>query len=93
MPGIGQAQLFGTERAMRIWIDPDKLQGLQPGAADVASAIQAQNAQVSAGAIGNQPLVAGQTMTATVVVPGQLSTPEQFGAIVLRANADGSRCA
>ncbi|TXI19007.1 MAG: efflux RND transporter permease subunit, partial [Ottowia sp.] len=90
VPGIGQVQLFGSERAMRIWIDPDKLHSYKLAPSDVASAIQAQNAQVSAGAIGNQPLVAGQTMTATVVVPGQLSTPEQFGAIVLRANADGS---
>jgi len=88
--GIGQVQLFGSERAMRIWIEPSKLQSYKLAPSDIASAIQAQNAQVSAGAIGNQPLVAGQTMTATVVVPGQLSTPEQFGAIVLRANPDGS---
>jgi multidrug efflux pump len=88
--GIGQVQLFGSERAMRIWVDPAKLVGYKLSAADVNSAIQAQNAQVAAGSIGDMPLAGAQMMTATVVVPGQLSTPEQFGAIVLRANADGS---
>ena len=88
--GVGQAQLFGTERAMRIWLDPAKLVafGLQP--ADVNNAVRAQNAQVSAGTLGEQPGVRGQPMSATVVVSGQLANAEQFGAIVLRANADGS---
>ena len=88
--GVGQAQLFGTERAMRVWLDPSKLVafGLQP--ADVNNAIRAQNAQVSAGTLGEQPGVPGQPMSATVVVSGQLTSAEQFGAIVLRANADGS---
>ena len=90
LPGIGQAQLFGTERAMRIWIDPAKLAGLSLSAADVSSAIQAQNAQVASGAIGDLPNVAGQGISATVVVNGQLSTVEQFGKIVLRTNTDGS---
>ncbi|MES2296778.1 MAG: efflux RND transporter permease subunit [Pseudomonadota bacterium] len=88
--GVGQAQLFGTERAMRIWIDPAKLVGFKLGPNDVAGAIRSQNAQVSSGTIGDLPLVAGQSITATVVVSGQLSTVEQFGAIVLRANPDGS---
>ncbi|MDD2545887.1 MAG: efflux RND transporter permease subunit [Burkholderiaceae bacterium] len=90
LPGVGQAQLFGTERAMRIWIDPAKLQGLNLSAADVTAAIRAQNAQVSAGEIGSLPNVAGQGIAATVIVKGQLSSIEQFGRIVLRANADGS---
>ena len=90
LPGIGQAQLFGTERAMRIWIDPAKLAGLSLSAADVNSAIRAQNAQVASGTIGDLPNVAGQGISATVVVNGQLSTVEQFGNIVLRANTDGS---
>ena len=90
LPGIGQVQLFGAERAMRIWIDPAKLQGLNLSAADVSSAIAQQNAQVAAGAIGDLPLQAGQTISATVVVPGQLANVAQFGEIVLRANADGS---
>ncbi|WP_027996199.1 efflux RND transporter permease subunit [Simplicispira psychrophila] len=90
LPGIGQAQLFGTERAMRIWIDPAKLAGLSLSSADVTSAIQAQNAQVASGAIGDLPNVAGQGISATVVVNGQLSSVEEFGNIVLRANTDGS---
>jgi len=90
LPGVGQAQLFGTERAMRIWIDPARLLGFNLSAADVTNAIRAQNAQVSAGEIGALPNVAGQSIAATVVVKGQLSSVEQFGNIVLRASSDGS---
>jgi len=90
LPGIGQVQLFGAERAMRVWIEPAKLQSYNLSPADVANAIAQQNAQVSAGSLGDLPLAAGQTMSATVVVPGQISTAEQFGNITLRANADGS---
>jgi multidrug efflux pump len=90
LPGVGQAQLFGTEQAMRIWIDPAKLLSFGLSPADVNNAIRAQNAQVSAGSIGELPNVPGQAMAATVVVPGQLTTVEQFGKIVLRANTDGS---
>ena len=88
--GIGQAQLFGTERSMRIWIDPAKLQGYNLSPADVNAAIRAQNAQVSSGIIGDLPNSPGQAIAATVVVNGQLTTVEQFGSIVLRANTDGS---
>ena len=90
LPGVGQVQLFGTERAMRIWIDPAKLQGYNLSAGDVTNAIRAQNAQVSAGEIGSLPNVAGQGIAATVVVNGQLSNVAQFGNVVLRANTDGS---
>ncbi|MBH2043552.1 MAG: efflux RND transporter permease subunit [Comamonadaceae bacterium] len=90
VPGIGQVQLFGAERAMRVWVDPAKLQGFDLSAADVASAIQAQNAQVSAGSLGELPNLSGQSISATVVVPGQISSTQEFGDIVLRANADGS---
>ncbi|MBK8667321.1 MAG: efflux RND transporter permease subunit [Burkholderiales bacterium] len=90
LPGIGQVQLFGAERAMRVWIEPTKLQSYNLSPADVASAIAQQNAQVSAGSLGDLPLASGQTMSATVVVPGQINTVEQFGNITLRANADGS---
>jgi multidrug efflux pump len=90
IPGVGQAQLFGTERAMRIWIDPAKLVSYNLSAADVTNAIRAQNAQVSSGTIGDLPNIAGQGIAATVVVNGQLSSIEQFGAIQLRANTDGS---
>jgi multidrug efflux pump len=88
--GVGQAQLFGTEKAMRIWIDPAKLVGLNLSPADVNNAIKQQNAQVASGTIGDLPLAVGQQITATVVVTGQLSTIEQFGNIMLRANPDGS---
>jgi multidrug efflux pump len=75
---------------MRVWVDPAKLQGFNLSAADVASAIQAQNAQVSAGSLGELPNLSGQSISATVVVPGQISSTIEFGDIVLRANADGS---
>jgi multidrug efflux pump len=88
--GIGLVQLFGTERAMRVWIEPNKLLGFNLSAAEVTAAIRAQNVQVSAGEIGSLPNVAGQGITATVVVNGQLADAEQFGNVVLRANADGS---
>jgi multidrug efflux pump len=87
---VGTAQLFGTERAMRIWIDPQKLVGFDLSTANVSAAIQAQNAQVSSGTIGDLPNVPGQSIFATVVVKGQLSSTAQFGEIVLRANPDGS---
>ncbi|MBU0590071.1 MAG: efflux RND transporter permease subunit [Gammaproteobacteria bacterium] len=88
--GVGQAQLFGTERAMRIWIDPAKLQGYNLSAAEVNAAIRAQNAQVASGSIGDLPNLPGQAVAATVVVNGQLTSTEAFGDVVLRANADGS---
>ncbi|HLS69075.1 MAG TPA: efflux RND transporter permease subunit [Kiloniellales bacterium] len=88
--GVGRAQLFATERAMRIWIDPDKMVGLNLTAGDVIGAIEAQNAQVAAGRIGAQPNPVTQQISAGVLVKGQLTSPEEFGAIVLRANPDGS---
>ena len=88
--GVGQAQLFGTERAMRIWIDPAKLTGFALSPQDVTNAIRAQNAQIASGSIGDLPNVAGQGIAATVVVNGQLSSVEQFGNIVLRATTQGS---
>jgi len=89
VPGVGQAQLFGTERAMRIWIDPAKLVGYALSITDVNSAISAQNAQVASGTLGDLPNLPGQGISATVVVRGQLTTPEQFGQIVLRASPGG----
>jgi len=90
LPGIGQVQLFGSERAMRIWVDPARLQGFNLSSAEVNAAIRAQNAQVASGSIGDLPNIAGQSISATVVVDGQLATVEQFGNVVLRANTDGS---
>jgi multidrug efflux pump len=91
IPGVGQASLFGTERAMRVWIDPAKLVGYNLSAGDVTNAIRAQNSAVPAGGIGQLPNPADQTMAVTVVVAGQLTNVDEFGAIVLRANPDGSR--
>ncbi|MFW9615541.1 efflux RND transporter permease subunit [Aquabacterium sp.] len=88
--GIGQVQLFGTERAMRVWVDPAKLVSYGLSLSDVNAAIKAQNALVPAGALGDRPNLIDQTMTATVVVNGQLENTEQFGNIVLRAKSDGS---
>ncbi|WP_395054962.1 efflux RND transporter permease subunit [Polaromonas sp.] len=90
LPGIGQAQLFGSERAMRIWVDPAKMAGFNLSSAEVNAAIRAQNAQVSSGSIGDLPNVGGQGIAATVVVNGQLAGVAQFGDIILRANTDGS---
>ena len=90
LPGVGSVTQFGSERAMRVWIDPAKLKGFNLSLDQVNAAIRAQNVQVSAGNLGDLPSEQGQTMTATIVVQGQLSTAEQFGNIVLRANTDGS---
>ena len=88
--GVGRAQVFASQRAMRIWIDPDKMVGLNLTTDDVIGAIRQQNAQVAAGRIGAQPNPIDQQTTATVLVRGQLSSPEEFGRIILRANPDGS---
>lgn len=90
LEGVGKASLYGAERAMRIWLDPKKLIAFNLTPADVNAAIVAQNAQVSAGSIGDLPTGDVQEITATVLVQGQLSTPEEFAEIVLRANPDGS---
>ena len=89
-PGVGQVRVFGAERAMRIWLDMDKLVGLGMTPADVNAAIKAQNAQVTSGIVGALPSTEGQTIAATLAVDGQLKTPEAFAGIVLRARADGS---
>lgn len=90
LDGVGKAQLYGAERAMRIWLDPQKLIGFNLTPADVNAAVAAQNAQVPAGSIGDLPNPASQEITATILVKGQLSSPEEFADIVLRANPDGS---
>jgi multidrug efflux pump len=90
IPGVGQAQLFGTERAMRIWVDPQKLTGLKLNMADVTAAIRAQNAQVTPGTLGDLPSPTSQSYAAPIVVTGQLSSTTEFANIVLRANPNGS---
>jgi len=90
LPGVGQAQLFGTERSMRIWVDPDKLTGYKLNMSDVTTAIRQQNANVAGGTVGDLPNTRAQAWFAPVVVTGQLTSIEEFGKIVLRANRDGS---
>ncbi|MBR0875435.1 multidrug efflux RND transporter permease subunit [Bradyrhizobium tropiciagri] len=90
IPGVGRATLYSTERSLRIWIDPAKLVGFGLSADDVNKAITAQNAQVASGSIGAEPSTDSQKISAQVLVKGQLSSPDEFGAIILRANADGS---
>ena len=90
IPGVGRATLYSTERALRIWIDPRRLVGFNLTADDVTRAINAQNAQVASGSIGVEPSSPDQQISAMVLVKGQFVAPDEFGSIVLRANADGS---
>ncbi|ARP94838.1 efflux RND transporter permease subunit [Bordetella genomosp. 13] len=91
VPGVGRFQLFAAPRAMRIWVDPNKLVGFNMSMAEVNQAISNQNVLISAGTIGAPPNPESQRATATVIANGQLSTVDGFGGIVLRANPDGSR--
>ncbi len=88
--GVGELQVFGSQYAMRIWLDPLKLNNYALTVADVTAAVQAQNAQVSAGQIGAQPAPKEQMLNATVSVQSRLQTPEQFGNIRLKTSADGA---
>src|SRR6476646_8392814 len=90
IPGVGRATLYSTERSLRVWVDPAKLVGYGLTADDVNKAIAAQNAQVASGSIGAEPSTADQKISALVLVKGQLSSPDEFGAIILRANPEGS---
>src|SRR6187200_2394839 len=90
IPGVGRATLYSTERALRIWIDPRRLVGFNLTADDVTKAITAQNAQVASGSTGVEPSSPNQQISAMVLVKGQFVAPDEFGSIVLRANADGS---
>ncbi|MFD2140595.1 efflux RND transporter permease subunit [Ancylobacter oerskovii] len=90
IPGVGEASIFGPVYSMRIWMNPDRMQALGITAADLTSAIQAQNAQASAGLIGSAPAPSGQQLQMTVMAHGRLANPEEFGAIVLRTSLDGA---
>jgi len=90
IPGVGRVQSFGSERAMRVWIDPNKLVGYGLTLSDVTAAIAEQNAQIAPGMLGGAPTSAGQRVTVPLTADGQLQTPEDFRAIVLRAKTDGS---
>ncbi|WP_232492934.1 efflux RND transporter permease subunit [Novosphingobium kaempferiae] len=88
--GVGELQIFGTQYAMRIWVDPLKLRSYNLTIADVTTAVQGQNAQVSAGQIGALPASKEQMLNATVSVQSRLQTPEEFGNIRLRSTAGGA---
>ena len=91
LPGVGKVQFFSSEPSLRVWISPQKLLGYGLSIEDVNAAIAAQNVQVPAGSFGSLPGSKAQELTATIAVKGLLETPEEFGSIVLRANADGSK--
>ena len=88
--GIGEVRLFGDERAMRIWVDPNKLRGYNLSFSDVTSAISAQNVQISAGSLGDLPASDGQTINATVTAQGQLSTVKDFENIIIKSETSGA---
>jgi multidrug efflux pump len=88
--GVGDLNVFGGQYAMRVWLDPFKLNNYKMMPSDVRAAILAQNVQVSAGEIGGQPSAPGQQLNATVTAQSRMRTPEQFKAIILRTAADGS---
>ncbi|CAH2031893.1 efflux RND transporter permease subunit [Trichlorobacter ammonificans] len=88
--GVGEVTVFGSQNAMRIWVDPVKLNSFGLTTADVSAAIQAQNAQVSAGQFGGNPAVSGQQLNATITARTLLQTVEQFEKIVLKSTRDGS---
>ncbi len=89
--GVGSLAIYGAQYAMRIWLDLHKLHSYNLMPADVARAIREQNYQVPMGALGGTPLVPGQQTTVSLTARGLLSTPEEFGRILLKTNADGSR--
>jgi multidrug efflux pump len=90
LDGVGEILLFGTQNAMRIWLNPTKLHSFNLTTSDVIAALQAQNAQVSAGQLGGLPAVTGQQLNATITARTLLKTPEEFDNIILRTNEDGS---
>ncbi|MGY6253532.1 efflux RND transporter permease subunit [Paraburkholderia caledonica] len=89
--GVGDVTLFGAQHAMRIWLDPVKLQAVGLATSDVTTAITNQNVQLSVGQIGGSPSTKPQALNATISASSLLTTPEQFGAILLRVNSDGSK--
>ncbi|WAG80324.1 efflux RND transporter permease subunit [Metapseudomonas furukawaii] len=89
--GVGDFQVFGAQYAMRIWLDPARLNNYQLTPVDVKTAIQAQNVQISSGQLGGLPASPGQQLNATIIGKTRLQTPEQFGAILLKVNRDGSQ--
>ncbi|WP_313653409.1 multidrug efflux RND transporter permease subunit [Pantoea sp.] len=90
LPGVGRVQLFGAESALRVWVDPVKLLSFNLTMNDIAAAISQQNAQIAPGRVGDEPALPGQMVTLPLTVAGQLTTPAEFGRIILRAHKDGA---
>ncbi|MBS1850762.1 MAG: efflux RND transporter permease subunit [Acidobacteria bacterium] len=90
VPGVGEVEAFGSQYSMRVWLRPDRLTQYNMTVDDVVAAIRAYNVEVSAGQFGGLPAVEGQRLNASIVVQSLLKTPEEFGAIPLRNNPDGS---
>jgi hydrophobe/amphiphile efflux-1 (HAE1) family protein len=90
VPGVGEVEVFGSQYAMRVWLNPDKLTDYKMTVQDVITALKAYNVEVSAGQFGGAPAIKGQRLNAAIVVQGLLKTPEEFASIPLRINPDGS---
>jgi hydrophobe/amphiphile efflux-1 (HAE1) family protein len=90
VPGVGEVESFGGQYAMRVWLDPNKLNDYRLTIEDVITALRAYNVEISAGQFGGAPAVEGQRLNASIIVQNLLRTPEEFAAIPLRINADGS---
>ncbi|MCM5559827.1 efflux RND transporter permease subunit [Pleomorphomonas sp. JP5] len=88
--GVGDLMTFGGGYAMRLWLDPDKLNKFTLTPSDVSAAVRAQNTQVSAGQLGGRPAAPGVQLSATITAQSQLQTPEQFRNIILKTQSDGS---
>ncbi|MCB2145582.1 MAG: efflux RND transporter permease subunit [Deltaproteobacteria bacterium] len=90
VPGVGEVNTFGSQYAMRVWLNPDRLNDYHLSIQDVLTALRTYNVEISAGQFGGAPAVAGQRLNASIVVQSLLKTPEEFAAIPLRINPDGS---
>ena len=90
VPGVGEVENFGSGYAMRVWLDPNKLTNYHLTVKDVIMALRAYNVEISAGQFGGAPAVKGQRLNASIIVQSLLQTPEEFAAIPIRVNPDGS---
>jgi hydrophobe/amphiphile efflux-1 (HAE1) family protein len=90
VPGVGEVENFGTQYAMRIWLNPDRLVDYRLTVDDVIAALQAYNVEVSAGQFGGMPAVKGQRLNTSIIVQSMLKTPDEFAVIPVRVNPDGS---
>ena len=90
VPGVGEVEIFGTQYAMRIWLNPDKLTDYHLTVEDIITGLRAYNVEVSAGQFGGAPAVKGQRLNASIIVQSLLKTPEEFASIPIRINPDGS---